>query len=300
MTATIKSILGALAGGLVFGALTLSAGAALAGGAGGCGCSPPPPCCAPPTPPAPPSPPPTPCCAPPTPPHGYPINLPGVNVNINIAASLTVNTTATAAAQSSASAGALGFGAANSMVLFNGGGGGGGGVVPGATSYVQSLNVLGGEAQRTAFESTRTRMRKVIIEASCIDDKDVPHPASQVTPDRDIEDSYDGEIYRCIAGTHMQYVLADYAGQANFEHGETVICGKAEALYHAPGGNVACRAQRPARDCNERSLLRRFGAGVKILTMISVERFTDYRESSVQTQSASSISLDGGVGGMVY
>ena len=28
------------------------------------------------------------------------------------------------------------------------------------------------------------------------------------------------------------------------------------------GGRIECRAQKPARDCNERSLLRRFGAGI--------------------------------------
>jgi hypothetical protein len=98
----------------------------------------------------------------------------------------------------------------------------------------------------------------------------------------------------------MQYVFATYAGQIAFDHGQTVTCLKAQALYHAPGGHLECRAQRPARDCNERSLLRRFGAGVKILTMLRIERYTDYREESVQTQAAGSISLDGGVGGMVY
>jgi hypothetical protein len=139
-----------------------------------------------------------------------------------------------------------------------------------------------------------------VIQAVCIDDKDVPHPASQVTPDRDIEDSYEGEIYRCIAGTHMQYVWAEYAGKITFDHGQTVNCAKADALWHSAGGKVECRPQKPARDCNERSLLRRFGAGVKILTMITVERYTDYREETTQSSSAGSLSLDGGVGGMVY
>ncbi|WP_204282233.1 hypothetical protein, partial [Serratia marcescens] len=41
---------------------------------------------------------------------------------------------------------------------------------------------------------------------------------------------------------------------------------------------VSCRPQLPARDCNERSLLRRFGAGVKILNMLTTETYTAYRE----------------------
>ena len=62
------------------------------------------------------------------------------------------------------------------------------------------------------------------------------------------------------------------------------------------------RPQRPARDCNERSLLRRFGAGVKVITIVEVETYTAYREETVREESASSfnMSLDGGVGGSVY
>jgi hypothetical protein len=142
----------------------------------------------------------------------------------------------------------------------------------------------------------------VIIEVVCIDDKEVPHPGSQVTPDRDIVDSYDGELYRCIAGTHLRATLAEYTGTIAFEHGWTMDCDKGQALYHARGGNVACRAQIPARDCNERSLLRRFGAGIKILTMITVERYTAYHEEVIQGSSStvSSMSTDGGVGGIQY
>ena len=283
MTATIRSVLSAIAGSLAFGLVTLTAGAALAGG-GNCGCG-----TSPPTPPTPPS-----------PPHGHPFPGPpnevNVNVNVNVANAVAVNTNASALSSGSASA----SGSGSSAAFYGGGGGGGSYIGPSATGFVQNLNVSGGEARRTAFEATRTRMIKVVIEASCIDEKDVPHPASQVTPDRDIDDGYEGEIYRCIAGTHMQYVFAEYGGRIAFDHGQTVTCLNAQALYHSAGGKLECRAQRPARDCNERSLLRRFGAGVKILTMISVEHYTDYREESVQSQTAGTISLDGGVGGMVY
>ena len=65
---------------------------------------------------------------------------------------------------------------------------------------------------------------------------------------------------------------------------------------------LTCRPQRPARDCNERSLLRRFGAGVKILTIMTTEKYTAYREETVQERQtlSTSFSLDGGVGGVVY
>lgn len=285
MGARIKSILAVIAGCLAFGLVVVSAGSALAGG---CNCVPPP-CCVPPTPPPPPS---FNCCQPP----GHTVNIPGVNVFVG--ASVFVNTQVNAQAQTTANGAATGIG--NTAILVGGGGGGGGGfITAGPQSLLQGLNVEGG-VRRASFESTRTRTKRVVIEAVCIDDKDVPHPASQVSPDRDIEDSFDGELYRCIAGTHMQATIAEYLGQISFDHGQIMACVKDQALYHSPGGKVECRAQRPARDCNERSLLRRFGAGVKILTMITVEKYTEYREESAQSSASSSMILDGGVGGVMY
>ena len=261
MRARINSIFAALAGCLAFALTSAGAGSALAGG-NGCGCIPP-------------APPPTfNCC------HW---RGPTVNVFVN----------ANASAQASAFANAGG-------AIFFGGGGGGSYLGPGPLNVVQGLNVEGFQTSRASYEATRTRTRKVIIEAVCIDDKDVPHPASQVTPDRDIEDSYDGELYRCIAGTRLQATIAEFTGQINFDHGQIIACQKDQALYHSPGGKVECRAQKPARDCNERSLLRRFGAGVKILTMVTTETYTAYREETVQSASAGSLTLDGGVGGVMY
>jgi hypothetical protein len=205
-------------------------------------------------------------------------------------------------AMNQANANASGSANANTAVLVGTGGGGGGGggfITSGPTSLLSNLNVVGAEAHRTSFEATRTKFKKVVIEAVCIDDKAIPHPASQVSPDRDIEDSFDGELYRCIAGTHMQATVAEYLGKVSFDHGQTIDCLKDQALYHFSGGKVECHAQKPARDCNERSLLRRFGAGVKILSMLTVEKYTETREEASQTSSGSMI-LDGGVGGVMY
>ena len=277
-----------------------------------CGsCTPtPPPCCSPP--PAPPR--------PPTPPScntcgggGHNVYVPGINVHVSGSVVVNANASANSSASSNSSAGAgAGAGAsAGSTVYYGGGTHGGYYSGPVSTGYIQGLNVEGGEARRRqAYEATRTRTRRVIIRAVCLDDRDVPHPASQVTPDRDIDNGYDGELYRCIAGSRMQYVIADYEGQIDISTGgagQTYICQKNEALYHVPGASqgqssISCRPQRPARDCNERSLLRRFGAGVKILTIITTEKYTAYREETVQERQSltTSFSLDGGVGGVVY
>jgi hypothetical protein len=292
---------GALLGSLMLGGAAYAAGCTS-------GCTPTPPtCCSPPPAPPKPTPPTTGCCGG----GGHNVNIPGVNVNVG--ATVIVNASASASASGSASAGAGSYAGAgaSSTVYYGGGTHGGYYSGPMATGYIQGLNVEGAETRRRqAYEATRTKLRRVVIRAVCLDDRDVPHPASQVTPDRDIDDLYDGELYRCIAGSRMQYVIGDYEGAIDISTGgkgaQTFICQKNEALYHAPGsgqaGTLTCRPQRPARDCNERSLLRRFGAGVKVLTILTSETYTAYREETVQERATTSMSfsLDGGVGGVVY
>lgn len=306
---TLLIALSALLGGLLIGGVAYAAGCTT-------GCPPPTNCCSPPPPPPKPPAPPTGCCG-----GGHNVNIPGVNVNIGATVIVNANSSATATANSGASSGAGAgslAGSTSGTVNYYGGGGHGGYYSgPMASGYIQGLNVEGGEARRQAsYLATRTKTRRVIIRAVCLDDRDIPHPASQVTPDRDIDDGYNGELYRCIAGSRMQYVVADYSGQIDISTGgagQTFICQKNEALYHIPGsglaggpngsqGSIACRPQAPARDCNERSLLRRFGAGVKILTIITTETYTAYREETVQERQTltTSFSLDGGVGGVVY
>jgi hypothetical protein len=303
---TLSKLLISLAAGL--GALVLG-GIAYAQ-CGSC-TPPPPPCCAPP--PAPPRPPTPPGCN--TCGGGHNVYVPGINIHVG--GSVVVNASASATASAGAGAGAGAGASAGSTVYYGGGTHGGYYSGPVSTGYIQGLNVEGGEARRRAsYEATRTRFKRVVIRAVCLDDRDIPHPASQVTPDREIDSGYDGELYRCIAGSRMQYVIGAYEGfsETNFG-GETYVCGKNEALYYGGGsasglaggpegrgGAMSCRPQRPARDCNERSLLRRYGAGVKILTILTTEKYTAYREETVREQSSQglSLSLDGGVGGVVY
>lgn len=201
-----------------------------------------------------------------------------------------------------------GAGAGAGAIVYGGGGGGGYYSPPVATGVIQGLDVQGvRKTRRVAYEASRSRTRRVVIQAFCLDDRDIPHPASQVSPERDVEDLYDGELYRCIAGTRMQVTIAEYVEQISFAGGQTLICAKGEALYRlrgngADGGSVACRPQKPARDCNERSLLRRFGAGIKVLTIVTIEKYQAFREETYTEGSSASYSmtLDGGVGGTVY
>ena len=263
-------------------------------------CEPEPPCCEPPPPPPPP-----PCETGCTPyPPTYPPGGGNVNVNVNVNAGAYAN----AGANSYVNARAGGFSGSRAGGFGYGYGYGGGSayvsVESPAPTTIQGLAVEGMAMQtvRTPFTAFRSMMKRVVIQAVCIDDRQVPHPASQVRPDREVAEGYEGELYRCLAGTWLQATIADYEGDISFDHGETLTCRKHEALWYGGDGRLECRPEKPERDCNERSLLRRYGAGLKILTLYREEEYTEYREEVVEGTAVmtGSITLDGGVGGRVF
>jgi len=189
----------------------------------------------------------------------------------------------------------------NTAASAAGGGGGGWSLEQGVSGVIQGLRVEGGDpTPRPVCLQYRAVEKIVAVQAVCLDDKAVPHPASQVMPERDVLPTYDGEIYRCIAGTRMQYTLGEFAGQPSFDHGQTVTCDKGMALYHSADGRLACRPQKPARDCNERSLLRRYGAGIKVLKVAAAQTCVAYRNETQASDVTLNMAIDGGVGGVVH
>ena len=148
------------------------------------------------------------------------------------------------------------------------------------------------------------------VQAVCFDDKGTPHPASRIDASQNIPAKYHGEVFRCMAGTHMQVTLGTVEdGKASFAHGESFTCLKGEALIHKGNGHLACAPQTPQRSCNERSLLRRHGPGLKMIqvqkqakicvpsnrtVMKSVERQVK------QTETQQPMIFNGGVGQSVY
>ena len=252
-------------------------------------CAPPPPPVAPPLP--------TPCgggvCAPPVAP---PCCSGGGSVNVN------VNVNAGASANASASVRAYAGSGARSTVIVAGGGGAYFNLDQPYPTTIQGLTVEGASLQtvRVPFTESRRTEKRVRLEAVCIDDRARPHPASQVRPGKAVAADYEGELYRCIAGSKMQWTLTDLDGGP----GQTQSCNKREALWYGRGGQLECRREKQERDCNERSLLRRYGAGHKELLMVREEIHTAYREEVVQTQGVvaggAMMMLDGGVGGRVF
>ena len=227
-------------------------------------------------------------------------------IDVSVQASASVSADAFAAtlanAQSFSYANGLATANAQAQNLLAAGGGGsffseGGG----AGGNIPSLIVASPETvERKVCVERRAVAAAVAIQAVCLDDKAVPHPASQVMPGRDVGDGYAGELFRCLAGSHMQYVTTEWKGEARFDHGQTVVCQKGDALWRGLDGRLQCKPQAPARDCNERSLLRRYGAGIKVVKALAAEQCVRWSTETVQAEASStgqSFALDGGVGG---
>jgi hypothetical protein len=133
-----------------------------------------------------------------------------------------------------------------------------------------------------------------------MDDKGMPHPASRTNGDAQVGDGFDGEIFRCMAGTRMEVALGRMVdGQAVFDGGRTLSCAKGQALSHK-AGQLVCTAQMARAACNERSLLRRYGPGIKYATVTTTQQVATQRQSAQTTTFRSTMFIDGGVGQGVY
>ncbi len=262
-----------------------------------------------------------PCCNPPPPPPpscchhggGHSVNVPSINVhgpNINVgvnvhsSVNVNVNASASATANASATSGSSAGSAAGSVVYVGGGSYNNYSTAPAATA-ITGLNVVGQhETEYEYYEEEHTRIVEEwrVVRAVCVDDLGTPHPASRVDADEAIAPAYNGEVYRCMAGTAMQVTIGwQQDGQTVWEDAATIMCRKGEALRHTPGGGLTCDTQEPRRNCNERSLLRMHGPGEKLYFMRREETYTEqYRrevESAHLARSNMTLMLDGGVGG---
>jgi hypothetical protein len=185
----------------------------------------------------------------------------------------------------------------SSGLTYYGGGGGYYSNDSGPSTSLGGLNVEMAPLQtRKVCATLSAAFAMVRLEASCLDDKGAPHPASQTTPDKTMSERFEGEVYRCIAGTRLQYTVTAQSGGA----GRTLTCDKSQALFLSATGQLTCKAQAPARDCNERSLLRRYGPGVKMARVASTGVCTAWREDPIDPTAPMTATApvgDGGVGG---
>lgn len=257
--------------------------------------------------------------------HG--VNVPGVAVP---APSISVSTPNVVVNQGSVSVGGaqfvggglslVGGGTGGGDIIFSGGGGyyAQPGVAPSALS---GLNVVGGEESVTEMvtEQVPTQVQGCVervssamsvrpVRAVCMDDTGTPHPASRLDDSREVKAGYSGEVFRCMAGTNMQVTVGEMVnGRADFAQGQSFTCQKGEALVHHPDGRLVCAPQTPERNCNERSLLRKYGPGIKLVRMTGAQKtcqpviqtvMKPVTRQVVRTKpnAASPIVFDGGVG----
>lgn len=264
------------------------------------------------------------CCTPPPPPPpsccghggGHTVNVPNINIHggninvgVNVSTRVNVTTNVTnnvdASATSTANAGAGARAGAGAMTYIGGGSYTPYTTAPAATA-ITGLNVAGLEVEREYEFREEQRSRWVeewrLVRAVCVDDTGTPHPASRVDNGDRVLATFEGELYRCVAGTAMQVTIGwRQDGQDNWTDAPTIMCRKGEALRHSPGGNLSCGTQEPRRNCNERSLLRMYGPGVKLVYMRREEHYMEqvrYERESESTRLVSmTLMLDGGVGG---
>jgi len=170
-------------------------------------------------------------------------------------------------------------------------GGGGGFFSPAPAPALGAINIC--IEEKELVEKTRLVEAMLAIRAACIDDRGAPHPAARLSTAETVAAGFEGELYRCPAGSYLQVTLGDAKG--GYHGGSTIVCEKGEALYHASGGQLVCRPQTPQRDCFERSLLRKYGPGSKV---VKIKREETYTETVAKTcpPDASGILLSGGVG----
>jgi hypothetical protein len=209
---------------------------------------------------------------------------------------------------------------------FGGGGGGGNVFIGGGGGYmsspspttpgiIEALNVSGGQQAVTEqFQESRSVTETMAIRAVCMDDRGMPHPASRTDGDQNIAATFNGEVFRCMAGTRMEVTMGKVVnGQPVFDGGRTMSCQKGQALAYstagragaagqAGAGNLVCVAQAARAECNERSLLRRFGPGIKYAMVTRTETVTSTRQAAASNVVTlrSSMFVDGGVGQGVY
>lgn len=230
--------------------------------------------CAPPPPPpchsCNPTPPPCHSCQPPTvvvpPPHVPPPNI------------VVVNAGARASAQASATAIAIATARTGDTIIRQN-------TIVEAGAQAQASSMAFAVTEASVSTESASSERMLLIQAICLDATNNPHPASQVFGGRDVADGYRGELFRCMSGTRMRYTV----------DGRNYDCAQGEALWYENSA-VTCRTQIERRPCNERSLLRRFGPGDKMVRI----RTTETRQARTETTFNGAMVMDGGVGQGVY
>lgn len=119
--------------------------------------------------------------------------------------------------------------------------------------------MLAAVAMCGAMSATPAHAQEAVeVRATCVDARGIPHPAAQTFAERETPAAFEGELFRCLAGTHLRYdadrIVRD--------------CVAGEALWFGAGA-LSCRAAVAQPRAYDRDLLRQFRAGVKLVPLTS-------------------------------
>ena len=209
--------------------------------------------------------------------------------NISINKSIVINK-GSSEADAAALAAAIAQSSASASVTFNGAGAlssagasAGGTAFVGGSSYAETPSMnIGGDlgniaveiaapvaAPRQCVEQDVTVIKA--IHALCVSADHHEFPASHMVADTWIEASYEGEVARCIPGSHLKVnigqVLQSSEGLAATQSsGQVLECADHEALRHYKDGMLKCAPAVKVPDCTERTSLRRYGTNDMFFT----------------------------------
>ena len=189
-----------------------------------------------------------------------------INKDISINKSIVINkgggsadAEASAFAQAMAQASANASASVNNNVTFYGGGS-----YENVTVNNHSSDISGvASAQQCQMQEANVVKA---IHAVCVSADGREFPASHMVGDTWLDSSYEGEIMRCIPGSHLKVTIGDVVqsdqGMAGlYERGQVLECDVHEALRHFKDGMLKCAPALPVPDCTERTNLRRYGTG---------------------------------------
>jgi hypothetical protein len=199
----------------------------------------------------------------------------------------TVSVTAEAMAEASASASANAASFANAGAVAMGGGG----WAPEAPAAF-----VGGDIGTLTVETGPVRQQCTIQEATivkaihavCLSADGHEFPASHMLGDTWINNGYEGEVARCIPGSHLKVnvgkVIQSSEGlAAGASSGQVLVCGAHEALRHYKDGLLKCAPAVPVVDCTERTNLRKYGTADMFFSYraeVCLETHEEYSEVS--------------------
>jgi len=226
------------------------------------------------------------------------VNSKNISINKSIVINKggnTVSVTAEAMAEASASANA----SANvNAASFANGAVGAGAIVMGGGGWAPEAPAafVGGDIGNLTVETGPVRQQCTIQEATivkaihavCISADSHEFPASHMLGDTWISGSYEGEVARCIPGSHLKVnigkVIQSSEGlAAGVSSGQVLICGAHEALRHYKDGLLKCAPAVPVVDCTERTNLRKYGTADMFFSYraeVCLETHEEYSEMS--------------------